>query len=75
MEDDFSMDGVGDALELIQAYYICCAIYFYLLHQLHSSHHALDPRGWGPRSNGGEKLPPTLLVSMLGLQIKLAGDR
>ena len=23
------MDGVGDALELIQAYYICCALYFY----------------------------------------------
>ena len=28
VEDDFSMDGVGDALELIQAYYICCALYF-----------------------------------------------
>ena len=29
MEDNFSTDGVGDALELIQAYYICCALYFY----------------------------------------------
>ena len=29
VEDNFSTDGVGDALELIQAYYICCALYFY----------------------------------------------
>ena len=29
MENNFSMDGVGDVFGMIQAHYIYCALYFY----------------------------------------------
>ena len=31
MEDNFSMNWLGDGFGMIQAHYICCALYFYII--------------------------------------------
>ena len=58
VEDSISMDQrgeVGDGLRMIQAHYFYFALDFYYYYiSSASDHHALDSRGWNPRSTGPE---------------------
>ena len=49
VQENFSTDGLGDGVRMIQVHHIYCALYLYYEYiSSTSDHQALDLGGWGP---------------------------